>query len=326
MAESILDLSWTDLFVGRREFYLKGVPGHEGEIVRAPGKYTDELRQILDELFEYTARDFQYVWGSEQFRTARMDTVGGQWFVLRRAQRHVPSLSDLGYPKVIRDLLRSPKKIPAGLVVFSGRTGSGKTTSASGYIRKRLEHAGGHAITIEDPPELPLHGAYRKGFCFQREMHHSEFGQGVVDAMRYGSPDIIMLGELREPHAVSEALWAAINGHLIVATIHTPGVEATVQRLFSLAHAREDQGAAPLLAEGISGIVHQTLHPLRNKHMREHPSRRESEVGAGPDLEVLFVPSSEDGKGIRSKIREVKFHQLSSDIQDQQNRLFLELQ
>jgi len=308
MSGSILDLSWTDLFVGR-EFYLKGMPGQDGQLVRAPEEFTDELKRILDELHEYSTQDFLYVWGGEQFRTARMDTVGGQWFVLRRAHQQVMSLSDLGYPDVIRNILRSSRKLPAGLVVFSGRTGSGKTTSASGFVRERLEHAGGHAVTIEDPPELPLHGDHQKGVCFQREMHHTEFGQGIIDAMRYGSPDIILLGELREPHAVSEALRAAINGHLIVATIHTPGVAATVQRLYTLAHAHEGEGAAPLLAEGISGIVHQSLKDKQS----------------GPDLEVLFVPYSEDGKGIRSKIRESKFHQLSSDIQDQQNRLFLEL-
>ena len=309
MAESILDLSWTDLFVGQRNFYLKGMPGQEGDLVRAPEECANELGRIREELEKFEARDFQYVWGPESFRTARMDTVGEQCYVLRRAQREVLPLRDLGYPKVVRNILCSPRKMPAGLVVFAGRTGSGKTTSASGFIRERLEHAGGHAVTIEDPPEMPLHGEYSRGLCFQRELHHTEFGQGVVDAMRYGSPDIIMLGELREPHAVSEALRAAINGHLIVATIHTPGVETTVQRLYSLAYAHEGPGAASLLAEGISGIVHQSL--------------RDKEVG--PELEVLFVPFGDEGRGIRSKIRENKFHQLNSDIQDQQNRLFLEL-
>jgi twitching motility protein PilT len=124
--------------------------------------------------------------------------------------------------------------------------------------------------------------------------------------MRQGSPDIIMLGELREPVATSEALRAAINGHLIVTTIHTPGIIEAIERMRALSQAREGdaKGVLNLLAGGISGIIHQSLSP------------------EGLKMQSLFI--SPNDKGIRNKIREGNIQQLSTDIQQQQNQLYLQ--
>lgn len=295
---SVLDYEFTDLLLSNEAYYIK----NRGEVYPAPQALHRELARFYQDLETREQRDFLYRYQGEYFRAALMETVSGKWFALRRAHRQIQSLPELGFPKVVRKALLNVENFPSGLIVFAGRTGAGKTTSACGFIKDRLDETGGLAVTIEDPPELPLHGEYKCGVCFQREAHYTEFATCMVDAMRYAAPDIIFLGELRESHAVSEALRASVNGHLIVATIHTPDVQATIHRLYSLAHAKEGQSAAALLAEGFSGVIHQRLEPDLK-------------------LEILLAP--EKNTGIRAKIRQEKFHQLSTDIQEQQNRLFL---
>lgn len=297
-AHSILDYEFSDLLLGSDSYYLK----KEGGIRPVPPALHDELRRFYKDLGQRQQQDFLYRYRDEYFRAARMETVSGKWFALRRASKQIMSLPELGFPRIIQRYLLNTETLPSGLLVFAGRTGAGKTTSACGMIKDRLDTVGGLAVTIEDPPELPLHGDYVRGVCFQREAHYTEFDQCIVDAMRYASPDIIFLGELREPNAVSEALRAAVNGHLIVATIHTPDVQATIQRLYTLAQTKEGPGAAALLAEGFSGIIHQRLEETLQ-------------------LEILLAP--EKNTGIRAKIRQEKFHQLSTDIQEQMNKFFL---
>lgn len=298
--KTVLDCEFSDLLLGTDGFYMKS----KGAIRPVAPALHDELKQFYSELEMQVQQDFLYRYEGEYFRVARMETVSGAWFALRRGVKQVLSLSDLGYPQVIRKYLLNTEALPSGLLVFAGRTGAGKTTSACGLVKDRLDEIGGVAATIEDPPELPLHGQYKKGVCFQREAHYSEFGKCIVDAMRYAAPDIILLGELREPNAVSEALRAAVNGHLIIATTHTPDVRATLQRLYTLAYSKEGPSAAPLLAEGFSGIIHQKFTDTIQ-------------------LEILLAP--EKNTGIRAKIREGKFHQLSTDIQEQMNHFFLGL-
>lgn len=298
--KSILDYDFSDLLLGADSAYLK----KDGRVSHVPPALNEELKRFYNDLAARQQQDFLFRYQDEYFRAARMETVSGKWFALRRASKQILSLPELGFPRVIQKYLLNAEALPSGLLIFAGRTGAGKTTSACGMIKDRLDTVGGLAVTIEDPPELPLHGDYLRGVCFQRETHYTEFAQCIVDAMRYASPDIIFLGELREPNAVSEALRAAVNGHLIIATIHTPDVQATIQRLYTLAQAKEGHGAAPLLAEGISGVIHQRLEE-------------------NLQLELLLTP--EKASGIRAKIRQEKFHQLSTDIQEQMNRFFLEV-
>lgn len=295
---SILSYTFSDLLLGADSAYLKTNEG----IRSVPPACHDEIKRFYNDLSARQQQDFLYRYKDEYFRAARMDTVAGSWFALRRACKQIQSLSELGFPRVMQKYLLNQEVLPSGLLIFAGRTGAGKTTSACGMIKDRLDIVGGVAVTIEDPPELPLHGDYTRGICFQREAHYTKFADCIVDSMRYASPDIIFLGELREPKAVSEALRAAVNGHLIVATIHTPDVQATIQRLYTLARAKEGPSAAGLLAEGFSGVIHQRLEETLQ-------------------LEILLAP--EKNTGVRAKIRQEKFHQLSTDIQEQMNKFFL---
>jgi twitching motility protein PilT len=220
----------------------------------------------------------------------------------------VPVLSQLGFAKTYQSLLCSAD-LNKGLVVFCGGMGSGKTTSASALVKTRLQSFGGHAITLEDPPELPLQGIHGKGLCLQKEV--TDFGQAIIESLRYGAPEIIYLGELRAPSDVSQALRAAVNGHLIIATIHAGSVIEAAQRISSLGSAVDGREMTQdLMASGLGVFVHQTLNTVKETGLKS--------------LKVEFLQvAGEQGLSAQSLIRAGKMIQLGSEIMLQRNKLLL---
>lgn len=227
------------------------------------------------------------------FRCACINSISGQVYVFRRGRESIPKLTDI-YSSGITRILAS-KGLSEGLVIFSGPMSSGKTTSAAAMVSDRLCRYSGHAVTLEDPPELPLDGPHGDGYCFQTEAHDGDFGNGMKKMMRY-NPSIIFIGEIRDEFCAKEALKASVNGHLVVATIHSSGIVETLSRLESLS------GDPKLMADGISLIVHQTL--LNNK--------------AVPNLLL-----SHNIISVKEIIRSGNYNKLATEIQAQKNRLLL---
>jgi len=178
----------------------------------------------------------------------------------------------------------------------TGPTGSGKSTTLASMIDYLNREAGGHVLTMEDPIEF----VHRDQKCFvtQREIGTdcASFEQALRRALRH-DPDVIMIGELRDKDTISLALTAAETGHLVLATVHTPGAVQTVDRMLDAFPTDDRNDARGRLAFSLQGVLSQTLVP---------------KIGGGriAALEVMVVT-----EGVRSCIREGKTHQISSQIQ-----------
>jgi twitching motility protein PilT len=254
-------------------------------------------------------REFSVSYEGITYRVALLDAIDGLWYVLRRGPTRVPPLEGLGlHPRLLAELIELGRSQRHGLVVIAGKTGDGKTTTASALLNTWLEYYGEVAVTIEDPPEFPLHGTKRncEGYCFQRDVQEKEFGDALVAAMRY-TPRYILLGEIRSETAAREALRASVNGHIVVTTLHAGSVEEALHRLLDLAAAGEGRrGAQAVLADGLSMVLHQRL-------FGEGGERR---------MECRFViPGPGIGDPARAIVRNGRIEQLGTEIEAQMARL-----
>ena len=212
--------------------------------------------------------------------------------VLRRIPTEIPDIDRLGLPPIVKKLAT----LPRGLVLVTGPTGSGKSTTLAAMIDYLNRESGGHILTMEDPVEY----VHRDQRCFitQREIGTDceSFGQALRRALRH-DPDVIMIGELRDRETISLALTAAETGHLVLATVHTPGAVQTIDRMLDAFPNDERSDARGRLACSLQGVLSQTLV---------------SRVVGGriAALEILVI-----SEAIRSCIREGKTHQVASQIQ-----------
>lgn len=254
-------------------------------------------------------REFSISYDGVTYRVALLDAIDGLWYVLRRGPAQVPEIRELGiHPRIAAELIELGRENNNGMVVIAGKTGDGKTTTACALLAAWLGHFGGVGVTIEDPPEFPLHGPKRsgEGYCFQRDVQEKAFGDAMAATMRY-APRFILLGEIRSEAAAREALRASINGHLVLTTVHAGRIEDALQRLLDLAADSDGRVAAQAtLAAGLSGIIHQRL------------------LGDGTDrrLEMKFLfPRQALSDPIRTIIRSGRIEQLGTEIESQLNRV-----
>jgi len=230
----------------------------------------------------------------------------------------LPDINKLGYhPALIRRLVSNDAVggINHGLVVFSGVTCSGKTTSAASLLIERLKLYGGLAVTVEDPIELPLqggHGPNNQGRCYQFSNVTELGGVGKTGelSLRFASPNIIFYGEIRDAKAASEAIRQALSGHLIITTIHSSGVTETLERLAAFAAQESGDSVYNLLANGLSTIIHQKLVPAVNNNGQEKRLQLYTDF--------LFANDS-----IRAKIRAKELYSIYDDMQIQKNRMIM---
>ena len=179
--------------------------------------------------------------------------------------RKVPDFSRLGFPDPVANHLFSLVNC-GGLVLWSGATGMGKTTSISCLLRRYLETKGGFAYTIEDPPEMPLDGVYQAkngglGLCKQTEtIADADWGEALRSALR-SRPRYILVGEIRTPETASQVLRAASSGHLVLSTIHANSVEDALNSVikYAIAAGLNETLAADLLSRGVLAVLHQKL-------------------------------------------------------------------
>ena len=217
----------------------------------------------------------------------------GEGMVMRLIPSKIRTLDDLDMPPVLKDLAMKDR----GLVLVTGPTGSGKSTTLAGvvdYINDQREH---HVLTIEDPIEF-VHSA-RKCNINQREVgpHTESFSVALRSALRE-DPDIILVGEMRDLETISQALTAAETGHLVLSTLHTNSAPETISRIVDVFPPHQQEQIRVQLADALLGIVAQTLIPTLDGKSRV----------AG--LEIMVATPA-----IRNMIRENKVHQLPSAIQ-----------
>lgn len=183
-------------------------------------------------------------------------------YALRRLRDTCPELDMLGLPQWIKTMLLAARmRESGGLVVICGLTGAGKTTTFSASIAARLRHHGGYCLTIEDPPEDLLEGPHGQGYCEQIDADGvGGYSAAIHAALRcFPAKDQSMLGygEVRDAATAAELLRVAVDGHLVLVTMHSKSIPAGLQRLSALARAAGENEANELLAASFQLAIHQ---------------------------------------------------------------------
>jgi len=247
-----------------------------------------------EEFLEKGEVDFSHsVPGYCRFRVNAFKQRGSVSLALRVIPSDIPTIDELGLPQILKKLAMQRK----GLVLCTGPTGSGKSTTLASMINVVNQNRPAHIITLEDPIEY-LH-SHSKSIVHQREVGHDTqtFANGLRAALRQ-DPDVILVGEMRDLETISIALEASETGHLVFATLHTNDAPSTVERIIDVFPAHQQQQVRIQLASSISGIISQQLIPRADGNSR---------VAA---LEILIATSA-----VRNIIREGKTHQLVSAMQ-----------
>ncbi len=204
--------------------------------------------------------DFAYaVAGLGRFRVNVLRQRGSVGLVLRRVESTIGSFSDLGLPNVVRRLAENPR----GLVLVTGPTGSGKTTTLAAMIDHINETMSRHIVTIEDPIEV-LH-ADKLSIVNQREVGSdtADFHSALKRVLRQ-DPDVILIGEMRDTATVRTALAAAETGHLVFSTLHTINATETINRIVDFFPPHEQRQVRMALAGSLRGVVSQRLVERRD--------------------------------------------------------------
>ncbi|NND44961.1 MAG: type IV pilus twitching motility protein PilT [Xanthomonadales bacterium] len=241
--------------------------------------------------------DFSYaVPGLARFRVNCFHNDRGVGAAFRTIPMAVWTLEDIGAPPAFKEIIN----VPRGLVIVTGPTGSGKSTTLAAMIDHLNETLSGHILTIEDPIEF-VHTS-RKCLINQREVHRDThgFNQALRSALRE-DPDIILVGEMRDIETIRLALTAAETGHLVFATLHTSSAAKTVDRIIDVFPAGEKAMVRSMLSESLRAVVAQTL-------------MKRMSGGRVAAHEVMIATPA-----IRNLIREDKVAQMYSAIQTGQN-------
>ncbi len=217
---------------------------------------------------------------------------------LRQIPQEIKSLDDLGLPPTLHELTKKPR----GLVLVTGPTGSGKSTTLAALIDEINRTRSEHILTIEDPVEF-VH-RHKRCIVNQREIgvDATTFGNALRAALRQ-DPDVILLGEMRDLETIATALTAAETGHLVLGTLHTQSAPGTIDRIIDVFPAEQQEQVRVQLAATLEGVVTQMLLPTANGSGR---------VAA---LEVLFPDDA-----VRNLIRQGKAEQIYSIMQTNRSR------
>ncbi len=280
----------------------------DGDITRinAPAMDNDGVYDLIYGIMNDTQRrtfdaeleaDFSVdVPGLSRFRVNAFHQNRGVGAVFRTIPNNIKSMDELGMPAIFRQMV----SVPRGLVLVTGPTGSGKSTTLAAMIDYLNKHHPYHILTVEDPIEF-VHTP-RKSLINQREVHRDtlSFNNALRSALRE-DPDVILVGELRDLETIRLALTAAETGHLVFGTLHTTSAAKTIDRIIDVFPEGEKPLVRSMLSESLQAVVAQTL--LKKKG-----------GGRVAAWEILMGTNA-----IRNLIREDKIAQMYSAIQTGQS-------
>ncbi|TQV74063.1 type IV pilus twitching motility protein PilT [Aliikangiella marina] len=212
----------------------------------------DKQRKDFEEFYE---TDFSFALpGIARFRVNAFNQNRGAAAVFRTIPSQVLTLEELGAPQVFKEMCMHPR----GLVLVTGPTGSGKSTTLAAMIDYINDNHYGHVLTIEDPIEF-VHES-KKCLVNQREVHRDTLGfsEALRSALRE-DPDIILVGEMRDLETIRLALTAAETGHLVFGTLHTSSAAKTIDRIVDVFPAAEKDMTRSMLSESLMAVISQTL-------------------------------------------------------------------
>ena len=204
---------------------------------------------------EYWETDFSFeIPGLARFRVNAFNHNRGSGAVLRTIPSKILSLEDLGAPKIFQDI----SDYPRGIVLVTGPTGSGKSTTLAAMVDYKNDSEYGHILTVEDPIEF-VHES-KKCLVNQREVHRDTLGfnEALRSALRE-DPDTILVGEMRDLETIRLALSAAETGHLVFGTLHTSSAAKTIDRIVDVFPAAEKSMVRSMLSESLKAVIAQTL-------------------------------------------------------------------
>jgi twitching motility protein PilT len=256
---------------------------------------TDEQIQRFESTLEL---DFSYSLGKiARFRVNVYRDRGAVAAAFRLIPTRIPTIRELNLPPVLEELTR----LPRGLIIVTGPTGSGKSTTQAAMINQINMERSVHIVTIEDPIEY-LH-SHRFSIINQRELgQDTKSFHNALRAVLREDPDVILVGEMRDPETIALAITAAETGHLVLATLHTNSAATTIDRIVDVFPPGQQEQIRIQLSNSIQAVICQQLLP------------RAGQPGRVPAVEVMIATPA-----IRNLIRENKAHQITSVIQTSAN-------
>lgn len=296
-----IDMGASDLHIAAGYYLTMRIDG-KLEIVDNKLMSTDDtfniVKQILDDRHMQMVEDrgdtdlSMSLKDAGRFRINVFKQRGSYGIAIRAVSLTIPTLEELGLPSILKDLTRKKR----GMILVTGPTGSGKSTTLASMIDIINREKNNHIITLEDPIEY-LH-KHNKCIVNQRELgsDFTNFAQGLKSCLRQ-DPDVILLGEMRDLESIEIALTAAETGHLVFSTLHTIGAPATIDRVIDVFPPHQQQQVAIQLANVLEAVVSQQLLV---------------KIAGGRTVATEVMTAT---PAIKNTIREKKTHQIMSSIQ-----------